>query len=253
MKIRILPSCPAAPDQMYLTTFVVEDRIAIDAGCLGIAGGPAEESDVAHVFLTHSHADHIGSLPLHVEERYDRTQRPVHIHGHSHSIDCLREDVFNDRVWPNLIRLRTEEQQYLELHALESEKPVEVDGIRVTPVAVDHIVPTFGYVLEDEAGSVVFGGDSGPTDRIWEVASSRPDLRAAFIEVSFPDRLAKHAALTKHLTPSLVAAEIEKLPATAQVVAVHIKPAYRSEVVAELESLGLARLRIGAGGREYRF
>ena len=252
MKVRILPSSPSSPeDYLYLTAFVVDDRIAIDAGCLGFAGDAGEYADVDNVFLTHSHADHVGSLPLFVEDRAQRRGDPLVVHGLAHTIACLKGDVFNDRVWPDLIRLYGE--RYLELRELEPEVPVEAFGLTVTPVLVDHVVPTVGYVVDDGTSTVVFGGDSGPTDRLWEVAGRSDRVRAVFLEASFPDRMGDFASVTKHLTPSLLAAEIEKVPGEAEVIAVHIKPAHRDEVVKELEGLGNARLAIGRGGREYRF
>ena len=252
MKVRILPSSPSSPeDYLYLTAFVVDDRIAIDAGCLGFAGDAGEYADVGNVFLTHSHTDHVGSLPLFVEDRSQRREDPLVVHGSAHSISCLKGDVFNDRVWPDLIRLYGE--RYLELRELEPEVPVEVSGVTVTPVLVDHVVPTFGYVVDDGTSTVVFGGDSGPTERLWEVAGRSDRVRAVFLEASFPDRMGDVAEMTKHLTPRLVAGEIEKLSGEPEIIAVHIKPAHRDEVVGELQALGNERLTIGCGGREYRF
>jgi cAMP phosphodiesterase len=251
MKVRILPSSPSSPEHnLYLTAFVVDGTLAVDAGCLGFAGDPGEYADVGSVFLTHSHADHVGALPLFVEDRAQRSSDPLVVHALAHTITSLKEDVFNDRIWPDLIRLYG--KRYLELRELEPEVPVQASGLTVTPVLVDHVVPTVGYVVDDGTSTAVFGGDSGPTHRLWEVAGRCSPLRAVFMEASFPDRMSDVADVTKHLTPRLVAAEIEKLPGEPEVIAVHIKPAYRSEVVSELQALGNDRLTIGCGGREYQ-
>ena len=108
-------------------------------------------------------------------------------------------------------------------------------------------------VVEDADGCVVFGADSGPTDRIWEVARERGPVRGAFLEASFPDRMRELATIAAHLTPTMFAAEVRKLPSDTTAVAVHIKPAYHDEVVAELASLELEGLVVACGGETYSF
>jgi cAMP phosphodiesterase len=254
VKIRILPSSPEHPDtDLFLTTFVVDDRLAVDAGSLGVAGSHGQYAEVGDILLTHSHVDHIATLPVHVERRFAASGQPVTVYGRAETVASLRQDVFNDRVWPDLIRIGEHASTMLRLEVLESEKSVSVAGFTVTPVPVDHTVPTFGYVVDDGSVAVVFGGDSGPTDRVWEVALATGRLGAAFIEASFPDRLADLAELTGHLTPAGLAAEAAKLPDDIPVYAVHIKPDYREEVESELSALASKRIRIGRGRHDYRF
>jgi hypothetical protein len=59
---------------------------------------------------------------------------------------------------------------FLQLCALQVEVPVEADGLRLTPVPVEHVVPTFGYVVSDGQSAAIVAGDSGPTTRLWEIA-----------------------------------------------------------------------------------
>ena len=40
----------------------------------------------------------------------------------------------------------------------------------VTPVLVEHTVPTTGFVIHDGETGFVFSGDTGPTKRIWQIA-----------------------------------------------------------------------------------
>ena len=136
---------------------------------------------------------------------------------------------------------------------LHPETPVEAGGLRVTPVPVDHVVPTMGLIVDDGVSAVVFGGDSGPTDRIWELARGLPHLRAIFLEATFPDALVDLAGITGHLTPRLFREEVSKCPGQVAVVAVHIRPRYRRDVEQELLELGISRLILGEPGREYRF
>src|SRR5205823_12507757 len=67
MKVMLVPSALTAGPRQYLTAFLVGDSVAIDAGSLGFYGSPAEQARIRHVFLTHTHLDHIASLPIFLE------------------------------------------------------------------------------------------------------------------------------------------------------------------------------------------
>ena len=123
----------------------------------------------------------------------------------------------------------------------------------ITPVAVDHVVPTFGYIVEDERSAVVLCPDTGPTERIWEVARDRPNLEAVFLGAAFPEDMEEMARISAHLVPSQFRREIAKLGRSVDVVAVHIKPRYRKQIIRELEGLGLDSLEIGTSDKEYTF
>jgi ribonuclease BN (tRNA processing enzyme) len=130
---------------------------------------------------------------------------------------------------------------------------VELEGLRITPVPVHHAVPTFGFLVEDAAGAVAFSSDTGPTDELWARAGARANLRAVFLEASFPDALGWLAEASGHLTPARFAAELRKLPRPVPAIAVHIKPRYREQVVKELLALGQPELQIGRFGVPYEF
>ena len=254
MRVRILPASPGdTSGEQYLTTFVIDDRIAIDAGCLGLHSTTRPFCGLAHVFLTHAHIDHIGTLPLFLENCQGRGGSAVRVCGPSEALDALRDHLFNDRVWLDHAQIGSEGHGWIELEPIAPERPIALDGLRIVPVPVAHTVPTFGYIVDDGMSVVVFGADSGPTDRIWEIARATARLRAVFLECSFPDALEDLAARTGHLTPRLWAGEVAKLPPDAAVLAVHIKPGYRDRIVGELAALGDGRTRIAELGREYSF
>ena len=61
------------------------------------------------------------------------------------------------------------------------------------------------------------------------------------------------AKVSKHLTPAMFAVEARKLARSATFIAVHIKPRFYDQVVAELAKIDLADLRIGQPGTTYEF
>jgi len=249
VKVEILSPEPGG--QPYLSSYVVDDAVAIDAGCLGLVGDPEDQERVRHVFLSHFHLDHVASLPAFVQNTANG--EPVHAYGHEELLDRLRTDLFNGRLWPDHPLRCDKGEPCLRLHALEAEVPVAVAGLTVTPVFVDHVVPTTGFVVDDGDNAVAFGADSGPTTRLWEVARSTGRWKGCFLDATFPDDLAGLAGITGHLTPALFRREIAQFPPDVTVVAVHLSPRHRRRIAHELDALGDARVRVGEGRSVYVF
>ncbi len=252
MKVTFLPSAFEGPFQ-FLTSFLVNDRVAIDAGSLGWALPAEHQVLVRHVFLSHTHIDHLASLPIFVETAYEGTAECVTVHGSAAVLRCLHDDLFNDRVWPDFFRLSPPGAPFLKAQPLTAGLPVEVEGLRVTPIPVNHVVPTFGFLVEEPGAAVLIVGDTGPTEEIWRRANAVEDLKAVFLEVTFPNQMAALADASRHLTPAMFRQELEKLTRPTMLVAVHIKPRFRAAVVSELHALGLPQLLIGESGRTYTF
>lgn len=270
IRVRLLPSaCDAHAPLQYANTFVLNGTVAIDAGSLGFNGSPRTQSRVRHVVLTHCHADHIASLPMLLINNALPGVDPIEVWGSADTLDALRQHVFNDRIWPDLERIAPPGEPFVHFREFRPGEPFEVDGLVMTAVAVDHTVPTVGLLVEargaldpEDPGhtahtghttSLVIGGDSGPTDELWERAGELEGLRAVFLEASYPERELELAGLAKHLTPSLFAGEARKLPAGVPMYAVHLKPAHQEVICAELRALGLDDLHIVEPGREYTF
>jgi ribonuclease BN (tRNA processing enzyme) len=256
MRVTLLPSAfPSVltPTHQYLTTYLINDTVAIDAGSLGIFGGHEEQARIRHVFLTHSHADHVVGLPMFLDTAYRQSPDCVIVHGSDAVLDSLRRDWFNGRVWPDYENLAPNQCPFVKLFRLEPQQTVEVEGLRLTPIEVDHTVPTFGFIVEDATGAVVFSSDTGPTTTLWERANDLPHLQAVFLELSFPDRLRAIADVSKHLTPCLFAAEMRKVRRAVRWIAVHIKPRYRHEILAELEARPIPGMEIVQAGETYQF
>lgn len=250
MKVEML-SPTAGCESQYLTTFVVDGRIAIDAGCLGLVGEPEDQERIRHVFLSHIHLDHVASLPAFVQNASNGV--PVNAYGHRELLGQIRTHLFNGSLWPDHPLRCAAGEPCLKLCPVESEVPVSVAGFRVTPVFVNHVVPTTGFVVDDGESVVAFGADSAPTDRIWEVARATGRWKGAVLEATFPNEFAGLAEITGHLTPELFRREVAKLPPAIPVIAVHLSPRHRIRIAEELQALGDPRIHVGTGRHEYVF
>jgi ribonuclease BN (tRNA processing enzyme) len=254
MRIRIFgSSVQDSAHRQYVSSYLINGSVAVDAGCLGFQGTPQEQEAIKHVFLTHSHCDHTASLPVFVENAWTPAGNCPCIYGSADTLDDMQQHIFNNLIWPDFIALSQTMPPFLHVRTIKTEEPVKADGLHITPVLVNHVIPTFGFVVTDGKAAVIFGGDSGPTDRLWEIAHQTPGLRAVFLEACFPNSMANLANASKHMTPEMFYREVEKMPAGVNIVAVHIKVRYREQVVRELLALDLPHLIIGECEREYTF
>ncbi|HSB12165.1 MAG TPA: 3',5'-cyclic-nucleotide phosphodiesterase [Blastocatellia bacterium] len=256
MKVRLLPSSAGRKSQLQsLTSFIVDDRLAIDGGSLGFALTPKEIGSLRHVIVTHAHSDHIASLPIYIAEAFPTLEAPILIYATSEVVSALRQFIFNDHVWPNFenIQLNNGSGPGLEFRELKPRETVNIDGINVTPIPVNHIVPTVGILVQNEVTAVLFTSDTYTTDEIWKVAAAAGPLKAIFVDISYPNERRELAEASKHLTPELLPAELKKLGRDVEVYAVHIKPTQRDMVIRELMDLGDPRVSIGEVDRVYEW
>lgn len=255
MKVELLPSTLGGPSAMQFSmSLLINDALAVDAGTLGFLWPLERQQRVQHVFLSHSHADHLASLPVFLDNVYEPVDACPQIYGGPETLECLRKHIFNDVFWPDFIRLSEEEKAFLILRELENEKLVRLpSGATVTPVLLNHTVPTFGFIVDDSTAVVAFVSDTGPAERIWELLQCTPRLAAIFLECSFPDRLEWLAEKSGHLCPRLFGRELQKLPPDVPVFVYHLKPAHHQQILAELESLQRPGLQLAISGRLYEF
>src|SRR5215472_15303729 len=254
MRIRLLGSSIAdTANRQYVTSYLINDSVAIDAGCLGFWGTPQQQETVRHVFLTHAHADHTASLPIFVENAWTPAEECPMIYGSAETLEAVQKHIFNDQIWPDFIAISRTMSPFLRVCPLRHEVPARADGLMITPVQVNHLIPTFGFVVSDGESAVIFGGDSGPTERLWEIARQTQGLRAVFLEACFPNSMTRLAEVSLHLTPQMFGREAAKLPPRTRVIAVHMKVRYREQVIQELHDLQLSNLEIGECEREYCF
>jgi cAMP phosphodiesterase len=251
VKIRILPSSPDAGHLQHLISFVVDDHLAVDAGCIGLCGSPASQARLTTVLLTHSHIDHVCSLPIFAMNVLDSAGRGAPVSAPAAVIESLRQDVFNWRLWPDFTTLAIGGQPIVQLSPVEPRRPTTFGGLTVTAIPLNHPVPTVGYLVEDDRSAVLFALDTGPTDEIWEVASRHPHLAMAFVDVAFPDDLGTLAEASGHLTPSLVREQVSRLPPAVRKIAAHLKPAHYHRIVEELDRAAIPNLTVGRLAHDY--
>lgn len=224
-------------DKVLRTTSLrVDHDILIDAGT-GVTGLTlAEMAAIDHVFVTHSHFDHIAALPLMIDSIADMRDAPVTIYGNEATLETLRNHVFNWAVWPDFSKIEVGKSIAIRFQPVRIGQPLRLGGRTVTAVPAVHAVPAVGYCLDSGTASLVFTGDTTVNDALWPMLERMPNLRHLIIETAFPDSDRDLAIRSKHLCPSLLAEELARFsgPADLAVHISHIKPGMAEWVMDEI-------------------
>jgi len=258
VRVQLLPSTFDAQGvanlEQRLTCFLIDDRVAVDAGSIAIASNNEQRIKVRDIIVTHPHMDHIASLPIYIDDLYPSLQEPMRIYATPEVIDLLERDVFNWNVYPRFSELTNNYGPVMEYIPIPIGQPFSVAHLSVVAVSVNHIVPTVGLVVSDGRKSVAFSSDTAETDEFWKILNEMKDLDALLIEASFPDRLAKLAHVSRHFTPASLGQELKKLTHNGMdIMAVHLKPAYRDEIAAQLAALNIPKLSVMDPGKIYEW
>jgi cAMP phosphodiesterase len=227
------------------TCLRVSNHCVIDAGNLINTFGD-DVFTIEHIFLTHSHLDHIIDIPFLADLFVTQKKVSLKIYGLKPTLDDLRQFIFNHRVWPNFeeITLIGHTEKTIELIELELETPYTVDDVTLTPFKTDHTEGSCGYIIEKNGAGIMFTADTYRCNRIWELLDERPYIHTLVTEVSFPSEFAKLAHDSKHLTPALLSDELNKCKRDDFTVSVmHLKALFVAPIVDELKATQLLRNR----------
>lgn len=236
MKLRTLGCSGGIGGNQRTTSFLLDHDVLIDAGTGVNELSLTEIGMIDHVFVTHSHPDHIACLPLMVDSAWAMRGRPLTVYATEETLDILRQHVFNWKVWPDFSEIPNGRQPSLRYQPIRQGEPVILGARRITAIPANHTVPAVGYHLDSGNASLVYSGDTTSNDEVWEVVNRIGNLRYLVIETAFPDNEKELAMLSKHLCPSLLAGELKKFRREAEVFITHLKPGEAELTMRQIES-----------------
>jgi 3',5'-cyclic-nucleotide phosphodiesterase len=252
MELRVLGCQGGSAPKRHLPGLLLDGTVLLEAGSVTSTLELNEQLEIRHVLLSHAHLDHTGGLAYLVDNHCcarvgGESDQGLTVCSIAPVVQDLRDHFFNDRLWPDFSVIPTARNPVVRLRTLQPGMPQSI-GHRLTviPVPVHHTVPTAGFIVHNGAGALVFSGDTGPTDRLWDIARKLGNVRAIVVETSFPSRLDALAEISGHLTPSRLAWELDKMP-PCPVWVYHIKPMFYDETVDELTRLD-SRVRVLSDG-----
>jgi ribonuclease BN (tRNA processing enzyme) len=254
MKIQVVESTVGqSARHQFAVSYLINDTVAIDAGCIGFMHPIARQRQVSHVLLTHSHFDHIASLPVFLENVYSPTGAAVVLCAGEETQRAVETHVFNDMIWPDLVRIAQTEAPFFTWQTLREFETFQIGNLSVTPIPLQHLVPTFGFLVDDGHSAVAIVSDTAPVTEAWDFLNQQPNLHAVFLELSFPESMAGLAEHTMHLTPSTFLREQSKLARDVDWLAVHLKSTLREEILSDFSAISDSPIVVAEPGTEYSF
>lgn len=240
MKIRVLGCSGAIAKECRTTSFLVDDDVLIDAGT-GVGDLTLSEMRcIDHVFLTHSHLDHVAALPLMVDAVAASRSTPIKVHALQQTIDALKAHIFNNTIWPDFSKIPTPQAPFITFHPLTPGQTLAVASKSIEVLSAVHTVPAVGYAVSAEKavgkGSWVFTGDTEVNPAFWK-RINQLDVAMLVIETAFSNKERDLAKRSLHLSPTALANELDCIDKSKNypIYITHTKPAETELIMAEIQ------------------
>jgi len=193
------------------------------------------QAGIDHVFVTHSHLDHIAAMPFLVDAVGEMRDKPLTVHASPATIRILRSHVFNWLIWPDFTTVPDSQRPYLRFQPLNLGESVRLPGRRtVTAMPAYHAVPTQGYCLDSGSGQLVYTGDTGYSSALVDALNALPNLSHLIVESAFPDEQRALALASRHLCPSMLTALLGGLRSSPHVHVTHLKPGKENAIIQQI-------------------
>jgi 3',5'-cyclic-nucleotide phosphodiesterase len=246
-----------------------DDYVCLDAGVLhdgiekaiqqkSISGNAGDilKKDIKGYLISHPHLDHVAGLVINSPDDSSKN-----IYALPFCINTIEEKYFNWESWANFgdegEQPRLKKYHYVDLLE-DSETALTNTKMFVRPFELSHGNPykSTAFLVRYDSSYILYLGDTGADtiersdklNKLWHYIAPlihRKELKAIFIEVSFPDEQPKDK-LFGHLTPGLLMNEMKKLSTLSgtsslkevPVVITHIKPVGNNEMMIKKELAG---------------
>lgn len=250
MRLQILGSAGAEFPNFRPPAFLIDGHLLLDAGTIGSVLSEEEQWKIKDIFITHSHLDHIRSIPALADNIIMKNlKHSVTVHSTTDVISALRDHIFNGVIWPDFTKLPSSENPVITYATVEPYKECVIKGYSIQTIPVNHTVPAVGFKVTSGGKTLVYTGDTGPTEDIWKFCSGADAL---IVEVSFPNNMESLAQITKHLTSSMLIEELAKIDVLpTHILITHPKPQYYDIIRSEIECLGIAGIELLHDGSLY--
>lgn len=240
MNLRVLGCSGSDLPGHNLTSFLVDDTILLDAGSVTSSLELAAQARIEHIFVTHSHLDHIKDILFLadnlIEFFTDSSRPPVQIHGLPEVLDAIAAHLLNDTIWPDFTVI-PKDGPVLTYAPMKPGEPVVLGDLSVTAFPVNHAKAASGFVLwsDDGAHNMAYTGDTGPCPDWWHFCDNLPfTLQNLITEASFPTEMETLAMVSKHLTPRLLRQELDTLQTRPNIYIYHMKAPFAAAIQEEL-------------------
>lgn len=234
MKLKILGCSGGIGGDLRTTSLMLDHDVLIDAGT-GVGDlSIGELALIDHIFVTHSHMDHVTSIPFILDTVGWMRDKPLTLYATAETLDILREHLFNWKLWPDFAQIPDAQNPVLRYQPIKLGVPVTLGARRITALPANHVVPAVGFHIDSGKTSLVFTGDTTTNDALWQQVNAIGNLRYLIVETALSDRERELAVASKHLCPSLLAEELEKLTLFPEIYITHLKPREAEFIMEEI-------------------
>lgn len=237
MNLRILGCSGGIGQGRRTTCLMIDDDILIDAGS-GISVLTLDEmARIRHIFMTHSHLDHVTHLPLMVDSIFDRIKSPVVIHGQAATLKALQDHIFNWHIWPDFAKLPTADRPVMAYQEMLPGTKTQIGKRTLEMIPVNHIVPAVGYRVQSESGrAFAFSGDTATNETFWSCLNSYTGLELLIVEAAFCNADEELSRKARHYCSKTLAEDLIKLKVNPrpEVYISHNKPGDEADIFREV-------------------
>ena len=238
LKLKVLGFSGGGEKNKGLTSFLINDNILLDAGNVVASLYVDEQSKIDHIFVSHSHLDHIKDIPLLCDNFVDIPGKNVKVYGLKETIEALRNNLFNNIIFPDFTVIPSLNDPVVKYCEISLGEKVKIGNISVTPIKVNHTIPNVAYIVEENGNKFVFISDTYITDEIFEIINRTENIKFVIIETSFPNNMGELAEISRHLTPELMLEQINKIKDNnIQIYIYHLKPKFYKKITEEIRAL----------------
>lgn len=235
IQLRILGCSGGIGGNLRTTSMLLDRDVLIDAGT-GVGDLLVNEmKQIDHIFVTHSHMDHVTSIPFLADTVGWMRNKPITVHATVETIAILREHLFNWKLWPDFTKIPDPDKPVLRFEPIAIGRTVDMNGRKITPLPANHVVPAVGFHVDSGNASLVFTGDTTTNDALWKEVNRIANLRYLIVETAFSDGERELAIASKHLCPRMLAEELAKLTIPAEIYITHLKPGEIELTMREVE------------------
>ena len=238
MKVKILGCSGGVSLGHDSTCLLLGDQVLLDAGT-GSRHLSAEDClDIKDIIVSHSHLDHVTSICFIADQDIENRKESTRIHCLPETAASLRRFIVNEIIWPEIEKVVINGVQMVEFHDFRAMETIDVNGIKVTPLPVNHAVPTVGFCIHGDESDLVFISDMiTASEEVWAWIRARKNLKHFITEAAFPNHLEEIARISKHMTPIMFQDACKNLDPKVEFYATHIKPLYYDMVRKEIGDL----------------
>lgn len=247
MQLTVLGCSAGIGGARRTTSLLLDDDILIDAGSGAGELSLDEMARVDHVFLTHSHLDHSGFVPLLADAAAFMRDKPLLAHALPETIEALKSGMFNGALWPDYTVKPSPEKPYIRLVPIAVGVPISIGNRIIIPLPACHSVPALGYCMDSGKASFAFSGDTAYCEAFWDALNGIENLRYLMIEVTLLN--AQAASGSGHMSAELLVQGLNRLKRKVELFITHLEPGKEERIMDEVgiacERFSPVRMRQG--------